>query len=391
MKYIVRILLALFLLPSVVLSKNVHLRILVFGDTNDSSIGQSVATDINAYKKLASAVKAAVEPEGVKTTLDVFSGDNCSYDKLNDYLEDFSCNGDIVFFIYNGHGARSHKDESKFPRMCLGSHYESKWMKISDLNDKLRSKKPRLMVVVTDCCNSYYDRRGGENESAYGVSTNKCNGDGLRQLFLRNRGEVCITAASPGEYGWGTTQGGLLSLNFLDVIYKYDAKGNAANWDDFIRTVSDNTYNVSLQYYNNRWISNTQRPVFDVKVSKDDFTNTIDDNESDSDENNNVDDNTSDNDDRIIPDDNDSDNDESDFENDDFYEDDDLYEDDEEYSDDGLNLGKALGHSLWIVLVGLLFLWVPKFLNLTGNSANVVRIIGFVFIVWAIFSFFTSL
>jgi hypothetical protein len=372
MKYIFRILLALFLLPSVIMAKNVHLRVLVFGDTNDSSIGQSVATDIDAYKKLVLNVKAAVEPEGVKTTFDVFSGDNCSYDKLNEYLEDFSCNGDIVLFIYNGHGGRSHKDESKFPRMCLGSNYESKWMKISDLNDKLRNKNPRLMVVVTDCCNSYYDRRGDDNESAYGITSNQSNGDGLRQLFLHYKGEVCITAASPGEYGWGTTQGGMLSLNFLDVIYKFDAKGNSANWNDFMRVVTENTYNNSLEFYNNRWISNTQRPVYDVKVSKSDFANIVDDNDSDNDD--------------IVDD---SDDDESDFEDDDLYEEDDLYEDDADYSE--ISLGKALGHSFWIVLVGLLFLWIPKFLNLTGNSANVIRVIGLVFIVWAVISFFSSL
>lgn len=374
MKYKYRtLMLLLCLFPSAIMARSTQIRIIVFGDTNDSSIGQSVATDIKSFKKLAADIKAAVMNDGVSTTLDIYSGDNCSYSKLDTYLNNLSCEDDIVFFIYNGHGGRSHRDESKFPRMCLASHYESNWMKITDLNDRLRKKNPRLMVVVTDCCNSYYDRRGGDNESAYGITNNNSNGDGLRQLFLLFTGEVCITAASPGEYGWGTTQGGLLSLNFLDAIYKFDAKGSTANWWDFIQMVSDNTYSTSLQYYNNRWISNTQKPVFDVKVSKSDFNGNID---SDSGNNDNVD---------VADDDYNTDD-----TNSDDIDDDELYEDDSNYVDDDVNLSRAFRNSLWIALVGLLLLLAPKYLRLIGISANIMRLLGIVFVVWAIIVFFSK-
>ena len=141
-----------------------------------------------------------------------------------------------------------------------------------------------------------------------------------------------------------------------------------------MQIVSDNTYNNSLQYYNNRWISNTQRPVFDVKVSNSDFTNTIDDDDTGNGDNEDV-----------MHD--DSDYDGSDFDNDE------LYEDEEEYSDDDTarHLGRALGNSVWIAIIGIVFLWIPKFLKLTGNSAQIVRIVGIVFIVWAVISFFSML
>lgn len=366
------LLLFLCLAPSVVMARSIQVKIFVFGDTNDASIGQSVATDIKSYKKLAADIKAAVKKDNVSTTLDVYSGDNCSYSKLDAYLNNLSCEDDIVIFIYNGHGGRSHKDDSKYPRMCLASHYESNWMKISDLNDRLRKKNPRLMVVVTDCCNSYYDRKGGDNESAYGASYNSSDGEGLRHLFLHFTGEVCITAASPGEYGWGTNQGGLLSLSFMDAIYKFDAKGNAASWQDLIQKVSNDTYNTSLKYYNNRRISNTQRPVFDVTVSRSNFNS---DNGGGDDSGNDdvVDDNF--------------DNDET--SNNDYY-DDELYEDDYDYEDVDVNAGRAFGNSLWIALAGLLLLWSAKALKLTGTSANIARLLGFIFIVWAIIVFFSK-
>lgn len=377
MKQQIRILLLLlFVLPSAVMARGTQLKIIIFGDTNDPKIGLSVATDIKSYKKIAADIKDAVKNDGVSTTLEVFSGDNCSYRKLDAYLDNLSCKGDIVFFIYNGHGGRSHNDESKYPRMCLASHYESNWMKVSDLNNRLREKDPRLMIVVTDCCNSYYDRRSGNNESSYGISNNNIQGEGIRHLFLNYIGEVCMTASSPGEYGWGTSQGGILSLNFIDVIYKFDTMGNSANWLDFLQMISDNTYNTSLQYYNNQWISNTQRPVFDVGVSESDFNNDIDDG-CDS-INSNITD---------VADDNPN-NDET--VNDDFDDDDELYEDDSDFEDEHVNIGRVLVNSLWIVLAGFLFLWSPKFLKLTGISATIVRLLGIALIVLSVIVFLSK-
>lgn len=377
MKYNIRILLLLiWLITSVITAHSTQIKIIVFGDTNDSSIGESVATDIKSYKKLANDIKEAVKDDGVTTTLEVFSGANCSNRKLNAYLDNLYCENDVVFFIYNGHGGRSHSDTSKFPRMCLASHYESEWMKVSDLNNRLRQKKPRLMVVATDCCNSYYDRKRGNDESAYGISSTQSNGKGLRELFLNHTGEVCITASQPGEYGWGTSDGGLFSLCFINHIYKADALGSNAGWDKFIQDATNDTYSTSLNYYNQRRISNTQKPVYDVKVNKSEFNGS-----TDSDNNTDNDTDINDNTDNIITDDSDND-----FTDDELYEDD----DDELYEDDGdtdRNFGRNARNALWILLLGLLFLWLPNKLKLTGIASVIMKIISIMFFIWAFVMF----
>ena len=122
-----------------------------------------------------------------------------------------------------------------------------------------------------------------------------------------------------------------------------------------------------MQYYNNRMISNTQRPVFDVTVSRSNFNS---DNGGGNDSGNDdvVDDN---------------------FDNDDYYGDE-LYEDDYDYEDEDINAGRAFGNSLWIAFAGLLLLWSAKALKLTGTSANIARLLGTIFIVWAIIVFFSK-
>lgn len=371
------VLLVLFFLPSFVWAENVRLKILVVGDTNDSSIGRSVANDMESYKKLAKDIGCAVKSEGVVTTLNVFAGDKCSYDSLKSFLESFSCKGDVVLFIYNGHGGRSHQDVSKFPRMCLGSNYVDKWMKVSELNETLSQKKPRLMVVVTDCCNSYYDRAGND-ANEYCANTYQRTGEGFKELFLHSTGRVCITGSSPGEYGWALPQGGMLSLIFLNTIYSFDSKGRNASWQDLLQVVSDETYNTSLQYYNNRRISKTQRPLYDVNVSKSDFTNNIDRDEPDKDDINNVDD---------CIDDRNLNFDDEDLNKDEYFDDDGLYEDEEP----SCGFGQAFASSFWIFIIGFLFIWVPDYIGIEGTFAKLMRFAGVSCFVWALIVFFSFL
>lgn len=387
MKPLLRIIIIFLILPAVALADNVKLRVFIIGDTNDNSIGQSVSADIRSYKKLISDIQEAVKSEGVTTTVDVYTGNNCSYDKLDAYLDNLSCRNDIILFIYNGHGGRSHQDQSKFPRMCLGSNYVDKWMKVSDLNDRLRAKNPRLMVVMTDCCNSYYDRRSGGKENAYGLTSGTAKGDGFRELFLHNKGEVCITGSSPGEYGWGANDGGIFSLNALDMFYDFDSKGSDADWNSLMQAISDKTYNHSLSYYKRHTISNTQRPVFDVKVTK----AGLDSGNNDSGDNGDTGATDIDwGDGGSNPNNGNSGSSHSDDWN---YDDDELYEDEDVTGDEdgGMDILGALWNSIWVVLFGILLVKVPDILSLEGGLASIFRIIGTVVILWAVISFIISL
>lgn len=395
MKKIFRLLL-LVLLPLTAVAKDVKLVTIFVGDTNDQKIGKAVGVDANLFKRFVCDLSAAVKPEGVTATMDIMTGRNCSKKNLTKFIDNLSCEGDIVFFVYSGHGGRSVKDSSKFPMMCLGSNYLSEWMYISELNDKLRAKRPRLFVVATNCCNSYYDAPRRRNESDQGGSVKNGNGEGLRELFLNHKGEICITAATPGEYGWSNdVTGGYLTRHIFNVCYDLDTIGSAANWHEYAKIVSDKTYNLSLESFKKKFITNTQRPVYDVKVSRAKFDksrNEDPDKNKDTDDKKDLKDpNKSDDADKKYKDDNDGDKyniDDTDRYSDEYSDDveDELYEDDE-----SMGATTSFFNSLWIALFGILLFKAPRIIGLEDPLSTLLRIAGGAVIAWSVISFFMHL
>ena len=169
----------------------------------------------------------------------------------------------------------------------------------------------------------------------------------------------------------------MLSLSFINQIYKADSQEDSANWQDLIQTVSDDTYNTSLKYYNYRLISNTQRPVFDVSVREVDYNNSIDNSDNINNDSNNVN-NTNDD---VVSDANDN----GDFTDDNLYEDEEYDEDD--YNDD-TSYNRSFTNAFLLILLGILFLWIPKKLDLSDTFSLVVRIIGILFFIGALMEFF---
>lgn len=240
------------------------LHMVLFGNTSDQSIGQSMLVDVSYYDYLGSELQKVLK-DNVEVKYQRFLGRECNPNNVKEYLEGLSCRRDIVFFIYTGHGGRSHKDVSKFPRMCLGSHYADEWISVSNVVDIIKSKGARLQIVIADCCNSYYDRPMKQNVEGFINQSGGFSQDILSRLFYETEGEVCITAASPGEYGWcNSRDGSFLSYYFVSTLQNAH---DDMTWQELFQTVSDKTFEITDRMYKNRSITKSQRPVFDVSIS----------------------------------------------------------------------------------------------------------------------------
>ena len=240
------------------------LHMVLFGNTSDQSIGQSMLVDVSYYDYLSSELQKVFN-NNVEVKYQRFLGRDCNPNNVKEYLEGLSCRGDIVFFVYTGHGGRSHQDVSKFPRMCLGSHYADEWISVSNVVDIIKSKGARLQIVIADCCNSYYDRPMKQDVEGFINQSGGFSQDILSRLFYETEGEVCITAASPGEYGWcNSREGSFLSYYFVSTLQNAPED---MTWHKLLQTVSDKTFEITDRMYKNRSITKSQRPVFDVSVS----------------------------------------------------------------------------------------------------------------------------
>lgn len=243
--------------------------VIVVGDTNDAKIGTAVKTDIKLFDKLVTDLRSLASSNGYSLKTHIMIGSDCSPSYVNNAINSLSANNDIIIFYYSGHGGRSHKDDatSRFPRMCLGlgSRYADQWIKVSDCLDRLRAKGPRFILMITDCCNSYFDRKSSEQSATlHGFSGSN---DVLRKLFFESTGYASITGASPGEYGWCTQNGAYLTLSFLDQLDKaINTNNTSITWQQLMKSVSDDTFETTNKLYKARRISNSQRPVFEVSV-----------------------------------------------------------------------------------------------------------------------------
>ena len=243
---------------------NVKLHMVLFGNTSDKSIGQAMMVNVGYYDYLSAELKRILAKDGVEVVYHRFLGNECSPNNVNVYLNNISCNGDIVFFIYVGHGGRSRKDSSKFPRMCLGSNYADEWVPVSRVVDILKNKGARFQFVIADCCNSFYDEPMSHNAEEFSLTSRQLSSAVIRNLFYETVGNVCITAASPGEYGWcNSLTGSYLTYFFISTLKETN---NCVTWQELFKTISDKTFEKTDNAYRKRLITNSQRPVYDAFV-----------------------------------------------------------------------------------------------------------------------------
>lgn len=368
-----------------VLANNI-VHVITVGDTNDGKIGTSVKTDLRLFDKFVTDLRLVASSNGYLLKTYVLTGSNCSPSSVNNAINSLSANNDVVVFYYSGHGGRSHSDDvtCRFPRMCLGSLYADQWIKVSDGLNMLRAKGPKFVLMITDCCNSYYDRKGS-TESAF-LYRSSGNSEAFRKLFFESTGYASITGASPGEYGWCTQDGAYLTLSFLNLLGKaVSANDTSITWQQLMQSISDDTFKTTNEKYKRGWISSSQRPVFEVKLG---LTNGGGSDSGGS--NSDYDDPSTDN---VPPVYDDPSTDNVSPVSDDLY--DDSYDGDNDFvtnPERPIKTHFSIGN-IFTFLISLLFGWLlikkfPEFLNLEGILLLIVRIIGVIIVVRVLLTIF---
>lgn len=229
------------------------LYVYAFADTDDETIGSGEEKNLANFSNLMGRIGAQLKDYIIMQDVVPYFGYECNKPTLEAWMKEVACGpNDVVMFAYMGHGTRSTKDVStQFPQMCLGSTYDEDFVNLEWVKNQLEKKKPRLCIVLGDCCNSIGERTSVKplQEKDSSVSTVSCGPNNahikaLKKLFCETQGSIIASGSKPGELSWINTdpRNKMQAGCFMDAwIRAMDAVTLSSSvfalWDDVFKQV----------------------------------------------------------------------------------------------------------------------------------------------------------
>lgn len=217
------------------------LHLIAAANTNVSDIGQACKVDLshveNEFRGIAKAVGLGYDQQ-------VVAGDNYGKQQLADVIDNLEPgSNDVVVFVYSGHGFRFQDQKDYYPNMDMSSTSYDKatenYIPFSDVYKAISEKGARLNIVLSDCCNNTVNanRPVVNTNSLYSRSNNSFDKNKLRKLFLRSKGDLVATAASPGQFSWCGANGGFFLMSFIESLRDGVSvlSKDQPSWDDIVK------------------------------------------------------------------------------------------------------------------------------------------------------------
>lgn len=239
----------LLIAPAAIIGQTLHA--IIFANTQNSTIGESVAVD---FKRIELEMTTIAKSIGytIKKYNYYGSPGNFNRNNLEQVLTNLSCSpNDIVFFYYSGHGGRAVDEKTKFPEMLLFVNDEdfystSQLYPLYDVYSRIRQKNPRLTIVMGDLCNSiiegFYKNENNASKGATILSKGTCNV--YKNLFLNTKGGLIVASSEPkytsgcyvfqGDDGKWYNAGGYLTHSFLCVLQYFVSESKNVSWDSLM-------------------------------------------------------------------------------------------------------------------------------------------------------------
>lgn len=195
-------------------AQRVHL--LVAGDTNDRNIGKGVGHDLD--NTVVAFFILLREGQLDHSRID---GDDLSTANVLSAIDRIRLKpDDTLVFFWAGHGASD--AQGHYLQMPRGGNLYR-----STLLGALKKKNPRLVVLLTDCCNVLSESTAGlPPVSPSSPDAKRKTAPLMEELLLKPHGVVDINAAAPGEVALGTKEGGLFTLSLIYMFPLQQAGGD---------------------------------------------------------------------------------------------------------------------------------------------------------------------
>ncbi len=220
------------------------LRILLVIDThgeNAANLGLTHDRD-----NLRVAMEKVLKGQGLPYTLTVLQGNDATPQKVLNYYETLQTRAtESLFFYYTGHGCFV-----PGKGQVLTTKHGS--LERSQLREAMMKHKPKLAVILTDCCSSGTSEttpvaKEGQALPKTAVQLPKGSGSVLRDLLFRHEGLVVISAAKIGDEGFaGKREGSYFTVALVKILQapvnQFDKNHNGlVEWREFFPKLRQET------------------------------------------------------------------------------------------------------------------------------------------------------
>ncbi len=151
-----------------------------------------------------------------------------------------------ILFYYSGHGTRTKNLRSPWPLLAFQNGREL--IPTKAIQDALKKRKPRLLIILTDCCNGYYVPKSYA-PMMKSIPDSSSVSQALRSLFFEAKGTVTITASKPGHNAVGFLHLGGLMTNLLisSITEPYEP---SKTWKSVVKYIASNGQRFNqIPYY----------------------------------------------------------------------------------------------------------------------------------------------
>lgn len=217
------------------------------GDTlND--MADIIIPDMERWQK---EIKAIAKHAKMTLQQKSFVGRQFNRGEVSAYIQKLNISKDDgVIFYFSGHGYRTRDQKSPLP--ILNFKFYEPGIEMQWVVDKIKNKKPRYALMMSDCCNNYIEKGFNNPSKRIQIKLRERipNNSGYEQLFGKAKGCIVISSCSAGEFSYGSHQGGLYTQCFFASLTQ-ELTEEKPSWRNLLRRC-------------NGYIGHIQKPIVQI-------------------------------------------------------------------------------------------------------------------------------
>lgn len=220
------------------------LQAIIVGDTV-SPTGTAATMDIRRINKQLEAIKKYT---GLFVNRTILTEGQVTSDQVLKALDQIAVGqDDIVIFYYLGHGYRTSVKKSIWPFLYLCN--DARGMDLSLIIERIILKKPRMALIVADCCNNVMDDEFKQPwEARFPLRRGIHPSQGYKELFLKFKGIIVACGSELGEYAY-CHQGGHFYTDALLKSIQEEAVSINPSWEKLLDRARLNVKFIQNAYH----------------------------------------------------------------------------------------------------------------------------------------------